>query len=117
MWEAVRLTINDKDITTSGGLYPYKAFISNALTYDTWVKNHQLSAQGWYSDTAAHVEAETNNVGFEIRNNLLRDNFDSSQPYRKDGANFFTRIHHDLITCESGLPPGGNCVINIFIPI
>lgn len=106
MWEAVRLNINDKDITISGGLYPYKAYISNTLTYDSWVKSHQLSCQGYYSDTSSHMEAEVGNDGFTQRNNLFRQNFESGQPYRKDGANFFTRIHHDLITCESGLPPG-----------
>lgn len=47
MWENVILTINDEVITSSGGLYPYKAYISNVLTYDTWVKTNQLSMQGW----------------------------------------------------------------------
>jgi len=106
MWEAVRLTINDKDITTSGGLYPYKAYISNALTYDTWVKDCQLSAQGWYSDSDSHMEAVSGNDGFKLRCNLFREDFEANNAYRKEGACFFTRLHHDLITCESGLPPG-----------
>jgi len=105
MWEAIRMTINDKEITTSGGLYPYKAYISNCLTYDNWVKDSQLNAQGWYGDSANHMEAENGNDGFDLRNNLFREDFDANNNYRKDGASFFTRLHHDLITCESGLPP------------
>jgi len=110
MWEAVRLTINDKEITTSGGLYPYKAYVSNLLTYDSFVKDCQLSAQGWYTDSAIQMEAGSGNDGFDQRNHLFRENFESNQPYRSDGASFFTRLHHDLITCESGLPPGTNFI-------
>jgi len=105
MWSAVRLTINDKLITKSAGLYPYKAYISNALTYDTWVKACQLSTQGWSSDSAGHMNAASN-TGFAQRNLMFRTNFDKSQPYRPDGAIFLTRLHHDLISCSNGLPPG-----------
>ena len=109
MWEAVRLTINDVEVTGTSGAYPYKAYIANALSYDTWVKSNQLSMCGWYSDTSGHMNGESTNDGFIQRCNLFREDFEQSQPYRKDGANFFTRLHHDLISCEPGLPPGVTC--------
>jgi len=112
MWEAVRLTINDKDITKSPGLYPYKAYISNLLTYDTWVKAEQLTVQGWYTDTAGHPLV-TGNSGFSLRNLLFRDNFDKTKPYRADGACFITRLHHDLISATTGLPPGTKISIEL----
>jgi len=105
MWEAVRLTINDVPVTQSGGLYPYKAYISTLLSYDPWVKGCQLSCQGWYSDSSGHMDAADND-GFSQRCALFREDFNLSNKYRSDGAQFFTRLHHDLITCESGLPPG-----------
>lgn len=105
MWDAVRLTINDRDITQNGGLYPYKSYISNVLSYDTWVKNCQLTTSGWYQDSSTHMEGEEGNDGFKQRNLLFREDFDETKPYRKDGATFYTRINHDLISCESGLPP------------
>lgn len=111
MWQAVRLTINDTEITTTGGLYPYKAYISNLLTYDTFVKAHQLSQQGWYTDTAGHMEPSDENDGFSQRSNLFRDDFDNTKPYRSEGAQFFTRLNHDLIACESGLPPGWTFIV------
>ena len=105
MWSSVRLTINDHDITTSPGLYPYKAYISNLLTYDTWVKSNQLNIQGWATDTANHMDAE-NNEGHKQRNLMFRKDFDKNGVYRPDGCVVITRLHHDLISCTSGLPPG-----------
>lgn len=113
MWESVRLNINDKDISGTGGLYPYKAYISNGLTYDTWVKANQLQIQGWFSDTSTHMEAETGNNGFEQRCKYFKEDFDITKPYRKDGASFITRLHHDLINCESGLPPGTKVILDL----
>lgn len=112
MWESIRLIINDKNITKSPGLYPYKAYISNVLTYDPWVKACQLQTQGWVSDTANHMET-TGNTGFLQRNLLFREDFDKTKPYRAEGAQFITRIHHDLISCTTGLPPGSKFVFEL----
>jgi len=112
MWEAVRLIINDKEITKAPGLYPFKAYISNVLTYDTWVKAEQLSVQGYYTDTAGRMLV-TGNTGFAQRNALFRDNYDKSKSYRADGACFITRLHHDLISATTGLPPGTKVSIEL----
>jgi len=113
MWEAVRLTINDVEVTGTSGAYPFKAYIVNALSYDTWVKSNQLSTCGWYGDTSGHMNGESSNDGFVQRCNLFRQDFEQTQPYRKDGANFFTRLHHDLAACEQGLPPGTKIRIDL----
>ena len=47
LFESVRLTINDMPISVSPNNYPYKAYISNCLTYSTVVKSAQLACQGW----------------------------------------------------------------------
>lgn len=105
MWSDVRLIVNEKDVTSSPGLYPYKAYISNLLSYDTFVKSYQLSVQGWTTDLGGHMDDASDNSGFTSRSALFREGFDATKPYRTDGAVFITRLHHDLINCESGLPP------------
>lgn len=106
MWEAVRLYINDDKITSSGGLYPYKAYISDVLSYDGWVQTNQLSQQGWYGDTSGHMDGENGNLGFLQRSAIFRKDFEANGVYRKSGATFFTRLHHELVACTTGLPPG-----------
>lgn len=104
MWSSVRLILNEKDISASPGLYPYKAYVSNTLSYDTFVKSNQLSVQGYVCDLSSHMDVEDNS-GFAARNALFREDFNENNPYRSDGACFITRLHHDLVNIESGLPP------------
>jgi hypothetical protein len=106
LFESVRLTINDVPITVSPGNYPYKAYITNCLTYGPSVKSAQLSCQGWYSDMNNHMgPAPGTNTGFTERNQLFRQNYKAGAPYRPTGTTFFGRLMHDLIACETGLPP------------
>ena len=105
MWSSVKLTVNEKDISAAQGLYGYKAYISNTLSYDTFVKDNQLSVQGYASDLNSHMDDIGDNTGLTARNALFREDFDLRKPYREEGAVFITRLHHDLINCESGLPP------------
>lgn len=112
MWESVNVNINDRDITANAAFYPYKAYISNTLSYDDFVKAQQLSVQGYYKDFASHMNT-TNNTGFDSRNNLFRKNFDPLQPYREDGAVFIANLHHDLVNTEPGLPPGTKVQIEL----
>ena len=67
VFETVRLKINDQLITKSASSYPYKAYITNTLTYSTIAKNAQLQSEGYYADLSAHMEPGTNNGGFEER--------------------------------------------------
>jgi hypothetical protein len=48
LFESVVLTINDFVISKSSKYYPYKSYITTALTYPLAVKNAQLTTQGWY---------------------------------------------------------------------
>ncbi len=105
MFEAVRLTINDIPITTSANNYPYKAYISNCLTYSNFVKTAQLSCQGWYNDLGNHMGPVEENSGFMERSNLFRTAYDPRSPYKSTGTTLMGRLMHDLVSCETGLPP------------
>ena len=105
MFESVRLTINDMPISVSPNNYPYKAYIANCLTYSSFVKSAQLSCQGWYSDTATHMGAGAANIGWVERSNLFRDNYDENKNFKYNGTTLFGRLLHDLVACETGLPP------------
>jgi hypothetical protein len=96
MFESVRLIINDLPISVSPGNYPYKAYISNCLTYSSFVKAAQLSSQGWSSDLGAHMGPSENNSGFTERANYFRIGFDQRNECKPDGAVFFGRLFHDL---------------------
>ncbi len=94
--------------------YPYKAYITNCLTYGPSVKSSQLSCQGWYSDLGNHMgPTPGTNAGFTERNQLFRENYKDGNAYRKNGATFIGRLMHDLIACETGLPPNTKVRIDL----
>ena len=107
-FESVRLTINDMPISVSPNNYPYKAYISNCLTYSPFVKSSQLACQGWYSDTATHMGPDEDNVGWNERANLFRKDYDAVKDFKPEGTTVFGRLLHDLVSCETGLPPNTN---------
>jgi hypothetical protein len=105
MFEAVRLTINDLPITTSANNYPYKAYIANCLTYSNFVKAAQLGCQGWYTDLGNHMGPVEENSGYMERSNLFRKGYDPRAEYKATGTTLIGRLMHDLVSCETGLPP------------
>lgn len=105
LFEGVRLSINDVCITQSADDYHYKAYITNCLTFSTSVKSAQLQGQGWYSDLSGHFGPTATNTGFIERSNLFRINYDSTNAYRPEGVCLMGRLFHDLVSCETGLPP------------
>ena len=105
LFESVRLTINDMPISVSPNNYPYKAYISNCLTYSTVVKSAQLACQGWYSDTSSHMNAGDDNLGWVERANLFKVKNDQRFAFRPNGTTLIGRLLHDLVSCETGLPP------------
>ena len=105
MFESVRLTINDMPISVSPNNYPYKAYISNCLTYSTFVKSAQLACQGWYTDTSSHMDSSENNIGWVERSNLFKVDYDPRKEFKPNGTTLFGRLFHDLVSCETGLPP------------
>ena len=46
------------------------------------------------------------NSGYTQRANLFRKNFNPKSEFRAEGTTFFGRLHHDLISTETPLPPG-----------
>ena len=105
MFDAVRLTVNDLPLTVSPSHYPYKAYITNTLTYSNEVKSAQLQTQGYYPDTSEHMDTSTDNSGFQERMQLFRKDFDLTGDYKSEGTTFFGRLLHDLVSCTTGLPP------------
>ena len=116
IFESVRLTINDMPITVAPNNYPYKAYISNCLTYSQSVKACQLSTQGWFSDLGTHMGAGDLNIGWTERSNLFRKNFDPRGAFKANGTTLFGRLMHDLVSCETGLPPNTK-VKYLFLPL
>jgi hypothetical protein len=98
MFESVRLIINDIPISVSPNNYPYKAYISNCLTYSAEVKSAQLTCQGWATDLGHHMGAVEENAGFLERSNWFRTGYDQRSEYRANGMTFFGRLMHDLGT-------------------
>jgi hypothetical protein len=113
IFESVRLIINDIPITTSASNYPYKAYISNCLTYPNSVKSAQLACQGWYSDLGNHMGPVEENSGFTERSNLFRKNYDPRSEYKSTGTTVIGRLMHDLVSCETGLPPNTKVKIEL----
>jgi hypothetical protein len=105
LFEGITLTINDTPVTVSKLNYPYKAYISNCLTYNSAVKASHLSTQGWHTDFAGDMGPSEGNSGFEERLKCFRENYDLNKPFRKTGYTMFGRLLHDLVGCETGLPP------------
>ena len=105
IFESVRLTINDIPITVSPNNYPYKAYISNCLTYSATVKSAQLACQGWYSDLCSYMDPNENNTGWTDRRDLFKKDYDPRGDYKSSGTTLFGRLMHDLVSCETGLPP------------
>jgi len=113
LFEAVRVKINDDLVAKNPSYYPYKAYITNCLTYGTQYKASQLSCEGYYQDYFPHMEPEDNSTGFEERNLLFRKGHISTAEYDPKGARFFGRLHLDLSSSTTGLPPGTKVCIEL----
>lgn len=114
LWESCRIFINDVLLTTNARDYNYKSYISTAISYSLGAKSTHLQSSGWYSDSAGMFNDVTaNNAGFEERHKLFRIDNDTSKGYQPDGAEFYGRIFHDLIACETGLPPNTKVKIEL----
>jgi hypothetical protein len=104
LFEGISLTINDIPINVSKIGYPYKAYISNCLSYNNAVKATHLVTQGWYSDLVS-FGPDAGNSGHESRRTQFHENYDLGKPFRRTGVTLFGRLLHDLVSCETGLPP------------
>ncbi|XP_064605839.1 uncharacterized protein F54H12.2-like [Liolophura sinensis] len=68
MWRQVDVSLNDKLITPSTNMYPYRAYLETLLSYGKEAKKSQLSAALWYADTPGKFDTMTDtNDGFVDR--------------------------------------------------
>lgn len=105
VFESCRLYLNDVLFSTNSTDYHYKSYICTTLTFPMNVKANQLQASGFVSDSSGFFNDCTANTGFTQRNNMFRVGGLAANDYRKSGAEFIGRLFHDLIACESGIPP------------
>ena len=96
-FESVSLKINDQTITKSSSNYPYKAYISNCLTYNTIVKACQLTQEGWYNDLASHMDNSSANTGLIERMNLFRKDGDENGVYKSEGTTFIGNLKYKTV--------------------
>ena len=113
IFESVRLTINDKPISVSPNNYPYKAYINNCLTYSNFVKAAQLGCQGWYSDVGSSMGPGDDNTGWSERGTLFKKDYDFRESFKSNGTTLIGRLFHDLVSCETGLPPNTKVKIEL----
>lgn len=105
LFENVRLFINDVQISASSSDYHYKAYISNALTFNLNCKTSHMITQGWVNDEAKFFDdcLGGNNGGFKSRSENFREGNIQENEYRDDGAEFYGRIFHELVACETDM--------------
>lgn len=106
LFSVCRLYINEQPVVKQPDYYPYKAYFANVLSYHDEIKNCQLSTSGFYKDLAGHFDEFTDNDGAAFRNQLFRQKYKESGPYKSEGTRFFGRLHLDLSSIDTGLPFG-----------
>ena len=73
LFRQVDVSLNQTIITSTIGVnYPYKAMIDCLLSYDFSVKDSQLQSEGYYKDTAYHMDDVLANSGHVQRMNLSK---------------------------------------------
>ena len=71
MWSKLDISFNGKRVSSSGHTYPFRAYAETALNMGNDVKTGQLSASGWFMDTAEHFDTlGDQNRGFAARKQL-----------------------------------------------
>jgi hypothetical protein len=71
LFSQVDVSLNDKLVSTSSGTYAYRAFYETLLNYSKSTKETQLTASGWYKDTAGQMDDYNANEGLKKRAKLL----------------------------------------------
>lgn len=115
LFSDLRMSINDKLITTNQSFYPYKCYFTNLLSYPETAKATNLHLSGWSTDTAyadAKTEemtthADMQNLGLVERNQWYRTQYGAMPAkYRSQGYTFLAPFKHDLNGVNKPLPPG-----------
>lgn len=99
----------NKSVITPHPNSVYPDYINKLLSYGSDSKYSHLQSSGWYPDSEP-FDPEPNmdkNTGFEARRKLFMDDADPpNRKYLTHWVNFCGPLHHDLKTCEVGIPPG-----------
>lgn len=106
LFDTYRMKINDTLVTKNSSYYPYRAYITNCLTYSSAYKAAQLITEGYVQDLHLHMGPETGNSGFIERCSMFRKNNKANEEYNPQGVRFFGKLHLDFMSCMTGLPPG-----------
>ena len=90
----------------------YPDYIKKLLSYGVDAQHSHMQSYGWYPDTGLEFDPNptmTSNVGFIYRRNLFRKE-DENPPhdmiYHNEWVTLAGGLHHDLKSCEVGIPPG-----------
>ncbi len=68
LWQQVDVSLNDKLVSASTNMYPYRAYIETLLSYGQEAKDSQLGTALWYKDTAGRFNTHSGeNPGFVHR--------------------------------------------------
>ena len=68
LWQQVDVSLNDKLVSASTNMYPYRAYIETLLSYGSEAKGTQLKTGLWYKDNAEEFDANSGaNQGFVKR--------------------------------------------------
>ena len=59
------------------------------------------------------MEPGSANSGWDQRHQMFRTNYDKTKSFRKSGVTLFGRLMHELVSCETGLPPNTKVKIEL----
>lgn len=95
MFRQVDLVMNDVLVSTSGDTYPYRAYLTNLLSYGQEAKDSWLRRlEGWTTDEARKYD-DQENVGLKKRREMMAD----SRPFDLKG-----RLQIDMLLQERLIP-------------
>ena len=101
LFSSIDLYLNNKLVTNSAGMYPYRAYIENLLSYSEDSKSTHLRAlEMWYPDTPGHMQdhtADDSNEGWKSRQERIA-------PSRS--LEMCGRLHLDVFLQDKYLPNG-----------
>jgi hypothetical protein len=97
MFTQVDVYLNQKSITPPSNNYNYRAYIENLLNYGKDAKKTHLQSSFWYKDTAEHMEAGNQNLGYEKRKENSSNN---------TAVDLFGNLHCDIFNQDKYLLNG-----------
>ena len=66
----IECSLKERLITQSSNLYPFRTYLEHLLSYGSDAKKSQLTATGWFTDTAGNMECTPDNRGHVKRTEL-----------------------------------------------